>query len=251
MQQRQPRLGDILDDYCPRERRLTNHVVVAMIGDDVKQTRCSTCDADHPYKFARVPRPRRKTEPAALYAQVLAGAAPKKVVHEPLAAGQSEPATARGAEVEIVEAPPVTPVEERAAIAEPAREESARAARNVPADEDTEEEEGDTRGNVAEGPVHRTLIRAQLPKLGGQPPAPRPAPEFTIRQPTGRPDRFRPRQQRAGQAFQGNRSGSFSGNGNGNGNGNARGGGARPFGGRPQSTSRPGNQQGHGRKRSR
>ena len=33
MQQRQPRLGDVLDDYCPRERRLTNHVVVAMIGD--------------------------------------------------------------------------------------------------------------------------------------------------------------------------------------------------------------------------
>ena len=31
MQQRQLRLGDVLDDYCPRERRVTNHVVVAMI----------------------------------------------------------------------------------------------------------------------------------------------------------------------------------------------------------------------------
>src|ERR1041384_7347826 len=70
MQQRQPRLGDVLDDYCPRERRVTNHVVVAMIGDAVKQTRCSTCDADHEYKQARVPRLRRKTEPpAALAAQ--------------------------------------------------------------------------------------------------------------------------------------------------------------------------------------
>ena len=73
MQQRQLRLGDILDDYCPRERRVTNHVIVAMIGDDVKQTRCTTCDADHEYKHAKVPRQRRKTEtPAALYAQVLA-----------------------------------------------------------------------------------------------------------------------------------------------------------------------------------
>src|SRR3990172_1777078 len=62
MQQRQPRLGDILDDYCPRERRLTNHAVVAMIGDEVKQTRCTTCDADHAYKHARVPRPRRKPD---------------------------------------------------------------------------------------------------------------------------------------------------------------------------------------------
>jgi len=82
MQQRQLRLGDILDDYCPRERRVTNHAVVAMVGNDVKQTRCTTCDAEHEYKHAKVPRQRRKTEtPAALYAQVLANG-PKRVVHE-------------------------------------------------------------------------------------------------------------------------------------------------------------------------
>src|SRR5262245_51905799 len=60
--QRQLRLGDTLDDYCPRERRVTNHVVVAMIGDEVKQTRCTTCDADHEYKQAKVPRQRKKAE---------------------------------------------------------------------------------------------------------------------------------------------------------------------------------------------
>ena len=37
-QQRQLRLGDILDDYCPRERRLANHTVVAMVGDEVRFT---------------------------------------------------------------------------------------------------------------------------------------------------------------------------------------------------------------------
>src|SRR6516225_10455451 len=82
MQQRQLRLGDILDDYCPRERRVTNHAIVAMIGDDVRQTRCITCDAEHEYKHARMPRQRRKSEePAALYAQVAAGA-PKRVTHD-------------------------------------------------------------------------------------------------------------------------------------------------------------------------
>ena len=82
MQQRQLRLGDILDDYCPRERRVTNHAVVAMVGDDVKQTRCTTCDAEHEYKHAKVPRQRRKIEtPAALYAQVLANG-PKRVAHD-------------------------------------------------------------------------------------------------------------------------------------------------------------------------
>ena len=60
MQQRRLRLGDILDDYCPRERRITNHAVVAMIDEQVKQTRCTTCDAEHEYKEARTPAPRRK-----------------------------------------------------------------------------------------------------------------------------------------------------------------------------------------------
>src|SRR4029077_15547468 len=84
MQQRQLRLGDILDDYCPRERRVTNHAVVAMVGPDVKQTRCTTCDAEHEYKNAKVPRQRRKQNPpAALYSQVLANG-PKRVAHDPL-----------------------------------------------------------------------------------------------------------------------------------------------------------------------
>ena len=66
MQQRRPRLGDVLDDYCPRERRVTNHVVVAMIEDKVKQTRCTTCDGDHDYKQARTPSPRKPKAVAAI-----------------------------------------------------------------------------------------------------------------------------------------------------------------------------------------
>src|SRR5688572_19864616 len=60
MQQRRVRLGDILDDYCPRERRITNHAVVAMIEDTVKQTRCTTCDADHEYRDGKAPSPRKR-----------------------------------------------------------------------------------------------------------------------------------------------------------------------------------------------
>src|SRR4026209_545975 len=73
MEQRRPRLGDILDDYCPRERRVTNHAVVAMIEEDVRQTRCTTCDAEHAYKGASVPARRKKETAAALYKEVLAG----------------------------------------------------------------------------------------------------------------------------------------------------------------------------------
>ena len=73
MEQRRLRLGDILDDYCPRERRLTNHAVVAMVEETVKQTRCTTCDAEHPYKGGQAPRRRKKEGPSALYQEVLAG----------------------------------------------------------------------------------------------------------------------------------------------------------------------------------
>src|SRR5262245_25678572 len=115
MQQRQLRPGDILDDYCPRERRLTNHVVVAMIGDDIKQTRCTTCDADHEYKPARIPRQRKKSEAPGVLSPV-ASAAPKRVVHDqhegehvgpPVHQHEEQPEEAVGeaAQAEAVESP--------------------------------------------------------------------------------------------------------------------------------------------------
>src|SRR5688572_16919758 len=73
MQQRRLRPGDVLDDYCPRERRITDHAIVAMIEDHIKQTRCVVCDAEHEYKEAKVPAQRRKKAQAALFTQVLDG----------------------------------------------------------------------------------------------------------------------------------------------------------------------------------
>src|SRR6266852_7253160 len=73
MEQRPLRLGDILDDYCPRERRVTNHAVVAMIEETVKQTRCTTCDTEHVYKGGRAPRRKKPETTGALYKEVLAG----------------------------------------------------------------------------------------------------------------------------------------------------------------------------------
>jgi hypothetical protein len=105
-----------------------------------------------------------------------------------------------------------------------------------------------------DGPVHRPLIRAQLPRPDGQPPAPRQAPDFTIRQPTGRPNRFRNLNPQRG-GFGGGYHGGPSGNGNGYGNrapgnGHARGNGPRP-GGRPPIGGRAvPRQNGNGRKRS-
>ena len=193
-QQRQPRLGDILDDYCPRERRLTNHAVVAMIGVDVKQTRCTTCDAEHEYKHAKVPRQRRKADtPPALYAQVAAGA-PKRVPHD-------EPDGGDGPDFDE---PMIEPEDQQELPQQQATDQHTADAAVIAADasEDAEDDaapETDREEEKEEGPVHRPLIRASLPRPEGQPPPARPAPDFTIRQPGGRPNRFRPRQPRGGR----------------------------------------------------
>ena len=191
MQQRQLRLGDILDDYCPRERRVTNHVIVAMIAEDVKQVRCTTCDADHDFKHAKVPRQRRKAEtPAALYAQVLA-TGPKRVTHDSAQPNSADVAAeaASAPDGDLNESP--APARDAAARAEP---EDAQA---LEADETGTDIEREEERDEEEGPVHRPLIRASLPKIDGQPPPARQIPEFTIRQPGGRPtNRFRPRHPR-------------------------------------------------------
>jgi hypothetical protein len=236
MQQRQLRLGDILDDYCPRERRVTNHAVVAMVGDTVKQTRCTTCDAEHEYKHARVPRPRKKSDaPGALYAQVVAGA-PKRVVTQSASPNGGPPDEAARDEHEpdaAVDEPSTTPEEIAAAPPAP-----------PPADDLDDSDEDRDRGQD-EGPIHRRLIRASLPRPEGQQPPARPIPEFTIRQPGGgRPNRFRPRHHRGGQGSHGQQFQGGHRQGGGNMGNAVRG--QRPGGGRPG----PKRHGGHGRKRS-
>jgi hypothetical protein len=170
MHERRLRLGDVLDDYCPRERRITNHVVVAMIEDEVKQTRCSTCDADHEYKNARVPPPRRKKPDSALADTAEAALRPKP---SPEDEGEFEEAVSG---------------------------ESLPAAGDVPAGDSTEaSEEPVAAADVNDdGPVHRRLIRATLPRPEGQTPE-RKEPEFTIRQPGGRGRDFNRPGQRPGR----------------------------------------------------
>jgi hypothetical protein len=177
MQQRRLRLGDIVDDYCPRERRITNHAVVAMIEDEVKQTRCTTCDADHEYKQARVPAQRRKKESLSAIPPDAAGGAPRKRAAD-------DPAEAVDA-AEAIDVPD-TPVEEPVASAiEAADPESVQLQASEAAGALDVFDPGEVQESPApvedEGPVHRRLIRATLPRPEGQAPE-RKLPEFTIHQ---------------------------------------------------------------------
>ena len=175
MQQRRPRLGDILDDYCPRERRVTNHAVVAIVDDDVKQTRCATCDAEHEYRQAKTPTPRRSKSQAALTHDAGDGARPvlaaRPAVEQEPAADLRVPALP---EIPADSSPPGVPPAENL-IAVDVASETAPPPEVAPGPDPREDD----------GPVHRPLIRATFPRPEGQAPERR-EPEFTIRQPGGR-----------------------------------------------------------------
>ena len=235
MQQRRLRLGDILDDYCPRERRITNHAVVAMIEDQVKQTRCTTCDADHEYKQARVPA-RRKKETGVLVPKVSAGPSkPRTAASSPvedLDASHDDLATVD----EFIETPAAAP---EVAAPEPVALEPVEPGEPVAADDAVESEPLAAAAANEDGPVHRRLIRATLPRPDGQPPQDWKNPDFTVRQPGGG----------RGGAFDGNRNGHRPpGRG---GRRTARAHGSTPgqtprFGGQRQGGSRQGSGQPHG-----
>lgn len=182
MQERRYRPGDVLDDYCPRERRITDHAIVAMIDDEIRRTRCGICDAEHEYKEGKVPPPRRKTQPPALFTQVLDGLngstpkpPPPPPSPEPIRDPEIEDAVVAAIEPELIavqdEIERVLPVT-TAAYSEPTRDKTDE--RNDTGEEAPEEAERE------EGGFRRSLIRATFPRPEGQAPPPRNAPEFTL-----------------------------------------------------------------------
>ena len=193
MEQRRLRLGDILDDYCPRERRVTNHAVVAMVEETVKQTRCTTCDAEHPYKGGQAPRRRKKDGPSALYKEVLAGKPDtdraRRIDDAPeVFAAADAPDDGDSADGDVngnvmTGSDGATCARDREPASAVRRVRRELAARRLPSPilEDADERVPD----LEDGPVHRQLIRATLPRIEGQKEERRPT-DFTIRQPGGR-----------------------------------------------------------------
>jgi hypothetical protein len=43
------RLGDIIDDWCIKCRRLTNHAIVSLVEGEAAKVRCRSCYSDHNY----------------------------------------------------------------------------------------------------------------------------------------------------------------------------------------------------------
>ena len=242
MQPRRLRLGDVVDDYCSRCRLLSNHAIAAIVDDAIKQTRCSTCDFEHPYKDGKLPvRREKKDGTSALYKQVLDNVTdgiPEDVAAKPAAAVRpalARPEAPRPAAVtpeppaiDLPAPPPapaptlVRPVAAAASAPAPRPASAPMPLAAAPAATDAAPAE-DTRDGADEGIVHRRLIRATLPRVEGAEREARPIPVFTVHEAANARGKFRRFPRPSGHGFGAGHGGGHGGNGNtsGNFNGNA------------------------------
>jgi hypothetical protein len=90
------RLGDDIDDYCVRCKRIMNHSVVSVMNREPAKVRCRICHADHDYRHEQVPPSKGDLRKAALFQEVLKSVSPEAVAVE----------TAVPADPIVEEAPP-------------------------------------------------------------------------------------------------------------------------------------------------
>jgi hypothetical protein len=66
------RLGDDIDDFCVKCKRVMNHLVVSLLNDVPAKVRCRTCHGDHDFRHEQAPPPKVDARKAALIQQALA-----------------------------------------------------------------------------------------------------------------------------------------------------------------------------------
>ncbi len=70
------RLGDVIDDYCIKCKRLTNHAVVSLMEGQPAKVRCRTCYNDHDYRHELQPPPKVDPRKAAQLLEAAAATVP-------------------------------------------------------------------------------------------------------------------------------------------------------------------------------
>jgi hypothetical protein len=65
------RLGDVIDDFCVRCKRIMNHSLVSLMNGEPAKVRCRTCHSDHDYRHEQAPPPKVDPRKQALFDEVL------------------------------------------------------------------------------------------------------------------------------------------------------------------------------------
>lgn len=72
-----PRLGDLIDDFCPRCRLLLNHAIASFVDAKVVKVVCQTCHSEHPFFHGEnILKKKAPKKPTRAFDQVLAKVTP-------------------------------------------------------------------------------------------------------------------------------------------------------------------------------
>jgi hypothetical protein len=87
------RLGDLIDDFCPRCKLLLNHAVASIMDGKAVKVICKTCYTEHAFRHGEGGK---KKAPAGmtLFDQVLAAAAPAPAAPAPEDEAEAAPVPA-------------------------------------------------------------------------------------------------------------------------------------------------------------
>lgn len=88
-----PRLGDRIDDYCPRCRLLLNHAIASLVGNQVAKVICQTCLSEHAYLHAKEAKKKAGGGRETLFDQVLAGSGATDAPDPPPKVPKKKPST--------------------------------------------------------------------------------------------------------------------------------------------------------------
>jgi hypothetical protein len=91
------RLGDVIDDFCVKCKRITNHSIVSLVNGEPAKMRCRTCYSDHDYRHEKAPPSKKDLKKDQLFTEVLSSIDPSAAPKTP--AGKSGKKPKRPAQV--------------------------------------------------------------------------------------------------------------------------------------------------------
>ena len=92
---REVRLGDVIDDYCVKCKRIMNHSVVSILNEEPAKVRCRTCHSDHDYRREQPPPPKVDSRKQALFNEVLKTVDPNATLEAGSSDGAGDTAQAK------------------------------------------------------------------------------------------------------------------------------------------------------------
>jgi len=74
---KEPRLGDDIDDFCVKCKRLTNHLIVSLLNAEAAKVRCRSCYHEHDFRNGEPPPSKKDLKKQALFNEVLGKVKPE------------------------------------------------------------------------------------------------------------------------------------------------------------------------------